>query len=200
MSAQDDLRMAWVAERAGRLGTRDVLLTLAIASSGPEDEWVTRAWSRLISARPDHFFAAFPSLSQALDNPDVVKSVNKLRLSFPPSRIERLLVRSAVSSGKYTGKVIPLDLVIDDLVGSRSLLRAKQARKRRTQTVDRVRSTRQETVNEIAIPTGLESVDREARQSSSSAIETLDLTIVVILVIILISSLRREDRTDSMAA
>ena len=205
MSTEDYLRMAWVAERSGHPGTRDVLLTLAIASSSPEDAWVSQAWSCLLGARPNHFLAGFPSLSIALENPNIVKSLDKLRLSFPPLRIERLLFRAAVSSGKYVKEKIPLTLVIYDLVGSRCLLQQKPGNREKL---------RRERLLPIQMRIALKSVALEKvpdlRSSRSDALPNLSTTaeisaniplaLLLTLAIILLFRLTNNEQNEVLAA
>src|SRR5690348_7864251 len=95
MSAFDDLRLAWLAEREGRHGRRDALLTLAVASAGPaEAGWAEPIRLRLIAARPDHPFSAFATREAALADPAVAGGLRQLRMLYPPGRVRRLLARA----------------------------------------------------------------------------------------------------------
>ena len=199
--------MAWIAERAGRFGTRDVLLTLAIASSAPEDDWTLIAWLRLLEATPNHFFAIYPSLSVALDNPGVARSLNKLRQSFPPSRIEHLLARAAVSSGPYYGCAIPLRIVIDDLVGSRTMLHAKPNGSQRPSSQPKRHDSSKQTVVAARqeMKTSSDSVRTRSRVESMQSqrdelIPALYMSVLLGLAIIFVSSLTEKDLKESRAA
>ena len=71
MPVDDLLRLAWQADRDGRPGTRDALLMLAIAESGPgEAVMAERCRRRLISRQPDHWLASFPTLPGPSDATD----------------------------------------------------------------------------------------------------------------------------------
>src|SRR5689334_8654303 len=104
MAAGDLLRLAWQAGRDARPGLRDALLTLAVAESGPaERSWADRCWKRLIANRSDDLVAAFPTWELARADERVRTRVARLRLMFPPARVGRLLQRSAVLTGTFTG-------------------------------------------------------------------------------------------------
>ena len=130
MAAEQDLRLAWWAQRVGRSGTRDVLLTLAAAASVPDDAWASRCRLRLIATRPDHWFAPYPTLSLALDDSGVVAAMSRLRASFPPARVDNLLLRYEALAGPHLGRLVPMSVVLDDLIGP-GILVATGRRKRR---------------------------------------------------------------------
>jgi hypothetical protein len=118
MPVDDLLRLAWQADRDGRAGTRDALLMLAIAESGPgEAVMAERCRRRLISRQPDHWLASFPTFGQALGHPRVSGAVRQLRAIFPPVRVQSLLLRGDVSRGPFTGRPRPLWSVCEDLLG-----------------------------------------------------------------------------------
>ncbi|HEV3122022.1 MAG TPA: hypothetical protein VGY53_08975 [Isosphaeraceae bacterium] len=119
MAAAELLRLAWLAAREGRVGTRDSLLTLALAESGPADAaWATRCWRRLLTLRADHIYARFPTLEKALADERVAGVVLRLRAVYPPARVQRLLERAAVLRGTYTGRRASLAVVLDELLGA----------------------------------------------------------------------------------
>jgi hypothetical protein len=118
MPVDDILRLAWQAERDGRPGTRDALLMLAIAESGPgEAVLAERCRRRLISRDPGHWLASFPTFGQALGHPRVAGVVRQLRAIFPPVRVRRLLLRGDVKRGAYQGPGRPSPSLRDDLLG-----------------------------------------------------------------------------------
>lgn len=120
MSAEAEacLRLAWDAERDGRPGRRDVLLTLALASAGPEDAWwAARCRDRLVASHPDHIIAPYATLAEALEDPRVASAIRGLRQAFPPCRIESLILRSDARRGPYLGPTSSVRLIIGDLFG-----------------------------------------------------------------------------------
>jgi hypothetical protein len=118
MSAEEFLRLAWHADRDGRPGMRDALLTLAAAESGPTDEVLAeRCRKRLVAGRPEHWFAAFPTVGEALAHPKVAWALGELRASYPEVRVRRLLLRGEARLGPYTKRPRSLSRVVDDLVG-----------------------------------------------------------------------------------
>jgi hypothetical protein len=118
MPVDDILRLAWQAERDGRPGTRDALMMLAIAESGPGEAVIAeRCRRRLISRQPEHWLASFPTLGQALSHSKVARAVRHLRAMFPPVRVQRLLFRDEVKRGPYTGRTRPGWAVCEDLLG-----------------------------------------------------------------------------------
>jgi hypothetical protein len=117
MAAEDVLRLAWQADRDGRPGMRDALLTLAVAESGPDDAVAAeRCRRKLIAGRPDHWFAPFPTLGQALADDRVARALDRLRTTFPEARVRWLLMRGDVRRGPYR-RHPPLSRVLDDLLG-----------------------------------------------------------------------------------
>ena len=117
MVAGDLLRLAWEAEHDGRTRLRDSLMTLAIAESAPEDPWAERCRARLVLERPDHFFAHFATVGQALEDPRVLDARERLRVKYPPARVQSLLLRACARRGPYLGRVESLEAMIDDLAG-----------------------------------------------------------------------------------
>jgi hypothetical protein len=118
MAANKHLELAWQAERAGRPRLSDVMLTLAIADSGPADHWTERARKRLIQRRPDHFFARFDSLATALSDPSVHQAVERLRAKYPPPRVDWLLLAGNASRGLFTGVEPGKSIILNDLFGA----------------------------------------------------------------------------------
>jgi hypothetical protein len=118
MAAVDLLRLAWQAARDARPGLRDALLTLALAESGPADRpWAERCWARLLANRSDDLMAAFPTWEIARRDDRVAARVAKLRIMFPPARVQRLLQRGNVLRGTYTGRRTTMATLLDDLLG-----------------------------------------------------------------------------------
>lgn len=127
MAAEEYLRLAWHADRDGRQGMRDALLTLAVAESGPENAVLAeRCRRRLVAGRPDHWFASFPTMGEALAHPRVVDALREIRAVYPPVRVRHLLLRLDALRGPYSKRPRPLSRVVDDLVGP-------QKRRRRIQ-------------------------------------------------------------------
>jgi hypothetical protein len=119
MPAEDDLRLAWQADGEGRHGRRDVLLTLAAVSGALEGAtWARAVRDRLVAHRPDHPFAGYPTLEEALDDPGVVAALARLRGTFPPARVRRLLDRADAVRGPYTGRRPATRSILDDLLGA----------------------------------------------------------------------------------
>lgn len=127
MATENDLRLAWQAERDGRLGTRDVLITLAILASRPGERWAESARRLLVASRPRHWLAGYANLDAARTDPRVVAAGARLRATFPPARVERMLLRSAALTGTYTGRNVPLRLIIRELLGPDSLIGTRAA-------------------------------------------------------------------------
>jgi hypothetical protein len=117
MDAGDVLRLAWEADHDGRARLRDSLLTLAVAESQPSDTWAERCRNRLIQDRPDHFFARFPTVSQALQNPRVIEARDRLRAKYPEARVHWLLLKARAARGPYLGRAESLDAMVEDLAG-----------------------------------------------------------------------------------
>ena len=117
MDAGDALRLAWEAEHDGRARLRDALLTLAVAESGPGDAWAERCRSRLVGDRPDHFFARFATVAQALEDPRVVDARDRLRQKYPEARVQWLLLKARAARGPYLGRPESLDAMVEDLAG-----------------------------------------------------------------------------------
>src|SRR5215217_8187511 len=118
MSAEDVLRLAWQADREGRVRMRDELLMLAVAESGPGDAVsAERCRKLLVAGRPDHWFTSFSTIGQALGHPRVAGEIERLRVAYPSARILRLLMRGEVQRGPYTGRSRPLPGILNDLGG-----------------------------------------------------------------------------------
>ena len=117
MEAGDLIRLAWEAEHDGRSRLRDALMTLAVAEGDPETPWARRFRDRLIDARPDHFLAGFSTVAGALQDPRVVEARDRLRLKYPPVRVQSLLLRARAARGPYLGRVESIEAMIEDLVG-----------------------------------------------------------------------------------
>ena len=117
MAAGDLIRLAWEAEHDGRSRLRDSLLTLAVAESSGGDGWAERCRARLVSLRPDHFFAHFADLGHALEDPRVLEARERLRVKFPPARVQSLLLRARARRGPYLGRAESLEAMIEDLAG-----------------------------------------------------------------------------------
>ena len=111
------IRLAWQSEVEGKPGTRDALLTLAVAEGGV-DELVLAEKARrvLVSNRPDHWFASPVPMSQWMDNPQVVSTLSKLRTMFPPVRVRHMLMRGDAQRGPFSGRVDSPSTLLLDLV------------------------------------------------------------------------------------
>ncbi len=120
MSTEDDLRLAWQADRDGRPGRRDALLTLAAAQAPSEARWLSRCRARLIERHPDHLFARFSSIAEARAHPKVAYALEQLRELYPPGKVANLVRRDEVRRGHWTGDRPPLSVVLDDLFGNRA--------------------------------------------------------------------------------
>jgi hypothetical protein len=115
-TVEDLLRLAWQVAGEGKPGTRDALLTLAVAESGIDDAVLAeRCRKLLVGHRPDHWFASAVLLSQALDRAPVSEVLAKLRAMFPPVRVRHLLMLGDSRRGPYTGQSVPLTRIIEDL-------------------------------------------------------------------------------------
>lgn len=116
MSAGEYVRLAWYADREGRQGMRDALLTIAVAESGPDEAVLAdRCRRRLVANRPEHWFASFATVGEALSHSRVAAAMSELRAAYPPVRVRQLLLRSEALSGPYIRRR-PLSRVVDDLV------------------------------------------------------------------------------------
>lgn len=116
MAAEDVLRLAWYADRDGRRGRRDALVTLALAEGRSEDAgWVERARQWLLAVRPDHVFATFASLDRALADKHVAEAMSGLKHAYPPARVRTLLLRAAARRGRFNGRPASLSIILDDL-------------------------------------------------------------------------------------
>ena len=115
--AEDQLRLAREAARAGRAGRREALLTLAAASAARARlPWADRCREALLAARPDHLFAHFPTLDAALADPRVARSLGRLDATFPAARVRRLLMAADVLAGPYPPRRLPVARVLDELL------------------------------------------------------------------------------------
>jgi hypothetical protein len=113
---EDLLRLARQADREGRPGTRDALLTLAVAESLADEPALAERCRALLTARqPNHWFATAQTHSEALGRAGVVEALGKLRAMFPPVRVQRLLLRADALRGPYTGRRISLTRIIGGL-------------------------------------------------------------------------------------
>jgi hypothetical protein len=117
MAAEDLLRLAWEADHDGRHALRDSLMTLAITESDPGDDWPERCRARLLSERPGHYLGDYSSVRQALGDPRVAASRDRLRRKYPAERVRWLLLRAQARRGTYTGRVESLGAMIEDLTG-----------------------------------------------------------------------------------
>jgi len=114
---EDLVRLAWQSEVEGKPGTRDALLTLAVAESGVEDLVLAEKARRvLVMRRPDHWFASPVPMSQWMDNPEVINVLGKLRTMFPRVRVRHLLMRGDAQRGPYSGRVASPSQLLLDLV------------------------------------------------------------------------------------
>jgi hypothetical protein len=118
-TVEELLQLAWQSDVEGRPGTRDALLTLAVAEGGVDDIVLAEQCRRvLVARRPGHFFATPAPLSQSLDRPQVVDTIDKLRNMFPPVRVRHMLMRGAAQRGPFTGGAIAPTLLLLDLAPS----------------------------------------------------------------------------------
>jgi hypothetical protein len=117
-AVEDLVRLAWRADGDGRSGTRDALLTLAVAEGLADEPALAERCGMLLTARqPDHWFGTPARYAEALENPRVVDALTKLRATFPPVRVRHLLLRAEAQSGPYTGRVPSLSRIIKRLTG-----------------------------------------------------------------------------------
>jgi hypothetical protein len=116
-SAVEELvRLSWQVAREGKPGTRDALLTLAVAEGGIDDAVLAERCRKLLVAhRPDHWFATGVPLSQTLAIKPVVEVLTKLRAMFPRVRVQHLLMLGAAQRGPYSGQEVPLTRILQDL-------------------------------------------------------------------------------------
>ena len=129
MSAEDDLRLAWIAHRDGREGRRDALLTLAAAAAveeSPEEAWPTRVRDFLVGRRRDHLFATFVELDEAIGDRRVANSIGRLRLSFPADRVAWLVRRDASARGPFTGRSTRVATLLDEMLAPPRLPRTRE--------------------------------------------------------------------------
>lgn len=113
---EDLLRLAWQVGGEGKPGTRDALLTLAVAESGAGDAVLAERCRRLLVARqPGHWFASTATVGQALTHPRIAGALTKLKAMFPPVRVQRLLLQFDAAHGPYTGGPTPLVRVLQGL-------------------------------------------------------------------------------------
>jgi hypothetical protein len=119
MTPEMELRLAWWLDLAGRRGTRDILLTIALASSRPGDPWAEHCWRLLVSSRPDHWLAECPSLAWALGSPKILARMAQLRRSFPPARVEHMLLQAEAIAGPWRGRRPSIALLLADLLAAR---------------------------------------------------------------------------------
>ena len=117
MAIVDDLQMAVQAERDGRTGRRDALLTLAAAGAPADADWLAICRSRLLRSRPDHIFAAYSTISTALAAPEVSRAVIRLRASYPEAKVRWLALREAARRGPWTGRSPGVLPFLNDLLG-----------------------------------------------------------------------------------
>lgn len=118
MSVEDDLRLAWQADRDGRAGRRDALLTLAAAGAQPDAPWLAPCRARLIRSRPNHLFSRFESVAEARAHPKVAYALEKLRALYPAGKVANLVKRDEVCRGLSNGRRVPMSIILDDLLGS----------------------------------------------------------------------------------
>jgi hypothetical protein len=110
------IRLAWYMDNEGKPGARDALLTLVAAEGVRDDASLCERCRRLLSGRhPGHWYARGASVREALARPRTAVAVAKLQTMFPPVRVQRLLLRSEVRRGPYTGRITPLARVVADL-------------------------------------------------------------------------------------
>ena len=127
MAAEDDLRLAWIAHREGKSARRDALLTLAVASAGMGGaDWVDRVRAFLVATRRDHLFSRPGPLDEALSDSRVIAAIVRLRQSFPPDRVTRLVGRDAVARGPFPGRPGTLAAMLDDLLAPARVPRVRE--------------------------------------------------------------------------
>jgi hypothetical protein len=115
-AVEDLLRLARQAEREGRPGTRDALLTLAVAESLADEPALAERCRGLLTARqPNHWFATADTHAEALGRAGVVDALAKLRAMFPAVRVQRLLLRADALRGPYTGRRVSLTRILGGL-------------------------------------------------------------------------------------
>ncbi|HEU5117671.1 MAG TPA: hypothetical protein VFT74_13670, partial [Isosphaeraceae bacterium] len=77
--------------------------------------WVARCRARLIESRPDHLFARFGSVAEALRHPTVARAIANLRALYPPGKVANLVRRDEVSRSHWTGRRPSLSVILNDL-------------------------------------------------------------------------------------
>lgn len=117
MSADLDLRLAWVAHRSGNLSRRDALLTLAVASAEPNGaDWVHPVRDFLVKAHPGHLYDGFYQLDEALADRRVIAALKRLRMSFPETRVRNLVQRSNVTRGPFSARQTHVRVLLEEIL------------------------------------------------------------------------------------
>lgn len=190
MLAEDEIRLAWQAHCDGHKGMRDSLLTLAVADGGLDDVvWVERCRRWLVARRPDHLYAAFPTLGRALADGRVSEALERVRRTFPPVRVRHLLLRSDASQGPYTGRREPLGAVLDDILGPSIPRPPRRVKPSRTRAASLARGPRR--LNPASRPT--RSTAPVGAVPTSAAVSPGDQALLLAMAFLLALALGRAD-------
>lgn len=120
------IRLAWHVGADGRPGTRDALMTLAVAESGADDAVLAERCRRvLVTRQPDHWFATSSTIGQALTRPKVAVALVKLRAMFPPVRVRHLLVKEGTRRGPFTENPPSITAILHDIARSKDYPQAR---------------------------------------------------------------------------
>jgi hypothetical protein len=194
MPAEDDLQLAWQAARDGHPGTRDALLTLAVAESDPAQcEWVERCWKRLVTTRSDHLYARFATRELALADARVVERLKRLRAVFPPTRVERLLQRAAVLRGTYTGRSISLAIVLEELLGP------SEPRRQNPAAVSKAPLLAIESRSNAVKRPAQGGMERRENDGNDDTITSLYLAVLLAIAMLLASTIKASERESKAA-
>lgn len=114
------LRLAWLADREGREGTRDALLTLAMSATPSNSklklpaDFNARCQSVLSRRLPEDWFDNTEITCLRVKNERVARALAKLRLMFPTIRVRRLLMRAEILQGPYSPNPPRVDQILRD--------------------------------------------------------------------------------------
>ncbi len=127
MLAENDLRLAWHAQRRGLRSRRLALVTLALAAGDiHKHSWTETLWESLVRSHPQHPFARCFDREHALSDRRILRQLIRLRHTFPPVRVDWLLQREEVRTGPYRAQSLSTPLIVSDLLRwDRGLIRQR---------------------------------------------------------------------------